>query len=232
MPRNWNKGFTKQTHPSVLRISQTMKERGLDNFKQWRDEMKRLGKIKSSYPELRKEGDLAELIGVILGDGHIEKFPRTESLTISANANNVGFIKRYGALTEKIFEKKPYVKKVKSANCVRIRIYQKEISSRLEIPIGDRGKCEIKIPKWIWKNTECLMRYLRGLYEAEGSFCIHEPTSTYKFLFSNRNNSLLENVFKGMQKLGFHPHVSSHQVQISKKAEVYASKKILKFRDY
>ena len=232
MPSSWNKGLTKETHPSVLQISQTMRKRKLDNFKKWRDEMKRLGKIRSSYPELEKDGDLAELIGVVLGDGHIEKFPRTECLTISANAHNAGFIKRYADLVEKIFEKNPYVKKVKSVNCTKIRIYQKEISSRLAIPSGDRGKCKMRTPGWIWKNTKYLIRYLRGLYEAEGSFCVHKPTSTYKFLFSNRNESLLANVFKGMRKLGFHPHVSSHQVQISRKVEAYASKKLLEFRSY
>jgi hypothetical protein len=48
MPSNWNKGFTKETHPSVKKISTTMKKRGLDNFYQWREKMKKVGKIPST----------------------------------------------------------------------------------------------------------------------------------------------------------------------------------------
>ena len=94
-PAPWCKGFTKETHPSIARMVKTFKARKIDNFKEWREKMKKMGKIPSDYPSFKKNGDLAELIGVILGDGHIAKFPRTEALTIFSNSNNVGFIKRY-----------------------------------------------------------------------------------------------------------------------------------------
>lgn len=97
-PAPWCKGYTKETHPSVLKISKTFKKKKIDNFKEWREKMKKMGKIRSSYPLFKKDGNLAELIGVILGDGNILKFPRTEALTISSNAKNSGFIKRYSSL--------------------------------------------------------------------------------------------------------------------------------------
>ena len=132
------------------------------------------------------------------------------------------------------FDKKPYVKKVSSSNCVRIRIYQKEISSRLGIPFSPRGKLNIKIPSWIFSNKEYIVRYLRGLYEAEGSHCVHLPTSTYKLFFSNKNVSMLKNVFQLVEKLGFHPHMSMKNcsVQLSKKDEVERAIRLLKFRRY
>jgi hypothetical protein len=184
-----------------------------------------------SYPDLEKAGELAELIGVVLGDGNICKFLRTESLEIAGNSNNKGFIRRYGRIVEKVFSKKPTITKLPT-NCIKIRIYQKNISKRLNIPAGARGKIDFSIPSWILNNKEFLISYLRGLYEAEGSFCIHKPTYTYKFLFSNKNESLLNNVFRGMKILGFHPHRSGYQVQISKKKEVYNAKKLLRFRSY
>lgn len=231
--KSWNKGFTKYTHPSVLKISETFKRKKLDNFKRWRDEMKKLGKIRSSYPIFKKEGDLAELIGVVLGDGHIGFFPRSESLTIACNAKNRGFIKRYKNLIRKFFEKNPYEgRSGRDKNCVRVRVYQKNISKRLDIPIGSRRNINFKTPQWILKNREYLKRYLRGLYEAEGSYCIHKPTYTYKFLFSNRNKSLLQNVYSGLKILGFHPHRSEYKIQISKKEEVYRIKDLLEFRQY
>jgi DNA-binding transcriptional regulator WhiA len=232
MPSNWNKGQTKYTNLSVKKISDTMKAKGIDNFSKWREEMRKLGKIKSVYPDFDKNGDLAELIGVILGDGHIEVFPRSESLSLFSHSDDHGFVSRYSDLIQKIFKKKPYVAKRKGENCIKISIYENKISSRLNIPSGARGKKEISVPNWILSNTEFIVRYLRGLYEAEGSYCVHKPTRTYKLFFSNRNQSLLKNVFLLVKKLGFNPHMRYCDVQVSRKAEVCALIKLLQFRKY
>jgi hypothetical protein len=229
---SWNKGFTKETHPSVLKISKTMRRKKIDNFRRWREKMKTLGKIPRNYPTFPPSQFLAEYIGVVLGDGNISKFPRTERILISANSNNPGFIKRYSVLTEIIFKKKPTINRVSNKNSTRISLYQKDISKRLCIPFGNRNNLNIKIPGWILKNKNYLIGLLRGLYEAEGSFCIHKPTYTYKFLFSNRNESLLENVYRALKTLGFHAHKSKDKIQISKKEEVYKIKNLLKFRQY
>jgi hypothetical protein len=230
-PATWSKGYTKETHPSIARMVRTFKKKKIDNFSEWRKEMKKLGKIKSNYLSFERNGDLAELIGAILGDGNIFKFPRTEALTIASNAKNVGFVRRYSLLVEKVFSKKPTLNKPYDG-CVKIRLYEKNISQRLNIPMGSRKNRKIGVPSWISKNREYLIRYLRGLYEAEGSFCVHRPTYTYKFLFSNKNESLLNNVYRSLKKLGFHPHASKYQIQVSRKEEVYGVKDLIKFRQY
>src|SRR3989338_8424760 len=107
MPSNWAKGFTKETHPSIRKRADTMRLRKIDNFATWRENMKAVGKIRSVYPQFKRGGDLAELVGVVLGDGHIRRFPRTEELSIFSNSNNIGFVKRYAGLVEKLFSKRP-----------------------------------------------------------------------------------------------------------------------------
>jgi hypothetical protein len=213
MPRNWNKGFTKSTHPAVLKISQTMKAKKIDNFSGWRKQMIREGKLKAHYKAFKKNGDLAELIGVTLGDGTITQYARTEEIRIFSNSNNKGFVERYSSLVEQIFEKKPYVVKEKNVNCIKISLYQKEISKRLGVPIGKRADATIIVPDWILRDKKYIVRYLRGLYEAEGSFSVHKPTYTHKFQFSNRNKSMLFNVYTLLVILGFHPHKSPTQIQ-------------------
>lgn len=232
MSKNWNKGLTKETNYSVKKISDTMKLRKIDNFRVWRDRMKAEGKIKSEYHLLPKNEDLAELIGVVLGDGHIWKYERTEELSIFSNANNPGFIKRYSKLIDIVFNKKPTVRPHSKQNCIRIRIYEKLISKRLGVPISPRLHKKIDIPLWISKNKKYVIRYLRGLYEAEGSHSIHLPTYTYKVHFSNRNESMLKNVFKLVSRLGFHPHESKYAIQLSRKDEVLRFIKLINFRKY
>lgn len=234
MPKNWNKGQTKETNISVRKISDTMKRKKIDNFKKWREMMKMEGKIKSEYPPLKKDGNLAELIGVVLGDGHIWRYDRTEELSIFSNSNNPGFVRRYADLIEKVFHKKPTIRRHSKANCIRIRIYEKYIQKRLDVPLSPRLHKKIVVQKWISNKNAHMIRYLRGLYEAEGSHSVHLPTSTYKVQFSNKNISMLENVFKIVSKLGFHPHwtKSNYLIQLSKKEEVFKFLDLISFRKY
>jgi|SRR3989344_4200889 len=232
MRTSWSKGFTKDTHPSVQKISETMKRRKIDNFAAWRLEAVRKGKWRTEFPLFVKNGDLAELIGVVLGDGHVQKFPRTERLLIFSHSNNKGFIKRYTRLVESIFEKKTYVYKETNVNCVRISLYQKNISKRLGIPTGARKLSTIVVPSWVLRNQALTIRYLRGLYEAEGSYSVHLPTSTHKFVFTNSNQSMLKNVVKLLRVLGFSPHFDRKRVQLSRRAEVERAVDLLEFRKY
>jgi hypothetical protein len=232
MKKAWNKGLTKETHPSVLKISKTMKSKEFDNFYNWREEMKRAGKIKDEYLSFKKDALLAELIGVVLGDGHIQAFPRTERLTISANSNNQGFINRYYNIVHKVFNKKPSLIKSKSANCTRISIYEKFISKRLGVPTGNRKESLNGIPRWTWRNKKFLIGCLRGLYEAEGSFVIHKPTCTFKASFSNKNPKLLKDVYEALQMLKFSPLYEKYRIMISRKKEFFALQDLINFRNY
>lgn len=228
----WNRGKNKENDERMRKISETFKKRRIDNFAVWRQEARKRGLIPAGYAPFKKDHKLAELIGVILGDGNIHKFPRAECLTIAANSNNVGFVARYSALVQEIFNKTPHVRKVKDSDCTRIRIYQQYISKRLGVPTGNRAAFQFQTPKWIWNNERFLICFLRGLYEAEGSFCVHKPTSTYKLLFSNKNMYLQSAVLQGVRKLGFHPHASGYMVQLSRKEEVYRCIEKIGFRRY
>jgi DNA-binding transcriptional regulator WhiA len=232
MHKAWNKGLTKTTSASVRKIATTMRAKRIDNFSEWRKRMKALGVIKSTYPPLEKNGDLAELIGVILGDGYIGAFPRTEVLRIVGSANNLGFADRYSKLVEKVFQKKPAVKKRNIEEAINITIYEKNISKRLGLPTGARKSIPLPLPRWISSNNAYTIRYLRGLYEAEGSISFHPKTYTHKFQFANTHDSLLDNVFNSLVRLGFHPHRSKKQIQISRKEEVQNLKNLLEFRVY
>lgn len=229
---SWNKGLTKETSLSVMKISQTMKRKHLDNFLNWRNRMKEIGKIPIEYPKFKPSEDLAEFIGVVLGDGNISRFPRTERLLLVGNANNPGFINHYAKIVMELFRKKPTIMKAKYANALRLSIYQKHIADRLEIPTGDRSKLHIKIPRWIWNSNQYVIKLLKGFFEAEGSLSIHLPTCTYNFQFKNNNTSLLSIVKRGLVLLGFHPEIRINSIRLRKRAEVENFKNIIQFRKY
>lgn len=231
-PSPWNKGKTRETDLRVRKISNTFKAKKIDNFYKWREEMKKSGAIRSFYPPLKKSTELAFLIGMTLGDGNISKFTRVERLIISLNSKYPQLVDHVNYLVSSIFEKQATAQKVKGKNCVRISVYQKNISKRLKIPAGNRRWSSTGARSWVWKSKKYLIAYLKGLFEAEGSLSIHLPTSTYNFQFSNKNQALLDNVERGLRLLGFNPEVRSDKIRLRKKKEVESFKSLIRFREY
>ncbi len=232
MRRPWNKGHTKHSHPSVRQIADTMRRRKIDNFAGWRKKQKEDGIILTSYPPLTKNEDLAFLIGMVLGDGHIYIHDRTESVRVTLGTDKPKLWKYTAAVMARVFNKEPTVRKVRNSECVTVTLYQKVLSERLGIPSGNRNNIQNALPKWIRAHRPFLVACIRGLFEAEGTFAVHRGTYTYKMIFSNRNDSLLKIVYTALVELGFHPHRSRYKVQISKKDEVYRFKKLIRFRTY
>ena len=209
-----------------------MKSKKIDNFSKWRSEMRALDKNKSKFLQLERNGDLAELLGAVLGDGNIYKHARTEALRIVSNSNNQGFVDRYVEIIYNVFGKRPSALKRKYSNAVNITIYENNISERLGIPTGAKRHLDYVIPDWIMVDESYKKRFLRGLFETDGSSSIHLRTSTYKFSFSNKNESLLNTVYNLLVSLGFHPSIGCDRVQISRKEEVRKAINLLEFRNY
>lgn len=227
----WNKGFTKDSHPSVAKISKTLKRKDTNNFSGWMIKARQTGLIPASYPAFRKNEDLAFLIGMILGDGHIDKFERTELLQVTLGTDKPELWHYTSELVRSLFEKEPTLR-FRESKCVDIRLYQKFISRRFGIPHGARGRLKLKVPSWIARSHKFTLAYLRGLFEAEASLSIHNPTYTYNLSFSNRNESLLDIVENLLSGLGFHPERRWNAVRLRKKLEVLKFVELIGFRTY
>jgi intein/homing endonuclease len=174
-----------QLKSSKEKISKTMKLGKIDNFARYRADI--LASRPESYFVIKESAQLAELLGVVLGDGYIGAHARTDVLRIACNLNNPGFIMRYSKFVESIFDKQPSVKKRLTSNCVDIVIYQKGIAERLGLETGAKTHRPFVLPEWIKSNPEYQIKFLRGLFETDGCHATHLPTYTYKFMFTNVN---------------------------------------------
>ncbi len=105
-PAPWNKGYTKEDHPSVEKTSRTFKRKGIDNFAEWRRAARENGIIPSEYPPFKRDGNLAFLIGMVLGDGHICKHERTESLRVTLGTDKPDLWKYTTKVVSDVFQKK------------------------------------------------------------------------------------------------------------------------------
>lgn len=231
-PPVWNKGLTKETHPSLKKTSNTLKNKKIDNFEKWRNKAYKEGLILKTPPKLTKNSNLAFLIGMALGDGHIQIFSRTERLIITLGTDKPKLITFTANSVRKAFNKNPKVTKAGDCNAAHISLYQKDIAVRMGVPAGSKKDVKLRLPNWIWNSKEYLIACLRGLYEAEASLCIHLPTGTYNFAFHNRNQHLLDEVEKALKTLELNPNRRKYEVRLRRKKEVEYFSKLVNFRKY
>lgn len=231
-PAPWNKGKTKLTDKRVKKISLTFKRKRLDNFFNWRETARIKGIIPDTAKPFKKGKKLAFLIGLVLGDGYLNKSSRTEVLRITLGTDKPKLWQYTTKVVTDIFDKIPYVHKRLRSAAVDIRIYQNNIARRIEIPLGRKRNKKLKLPRWIWDNKSLLIACLKGLFEAEGSLSIHNKTSTFNFSFSNTNIELLNQVQRALIYIGFHPERRSNAVRLRKKAEALSFKELINFRNY
>jgi len=223
----WNKGKTKFTHPSVLKISKTMRAKPESNFANWQKLKK-----KRLHHKIRKSKHLAELIGIILGDGCIEQFPRTERLVITCNKFQTLYIKHIHGLTKKIFHKNPSLRARKRENAVDVSLYQCDISKKIGMPSGNKIKNNVGIPNWIYQSKKYMIACLKGLFETDGCFQRDDANYAQSIEVTNKCRQLRNDIYKTLLLLGYNPQLGKTYVRLARRHEVYKFKASIDFRKY
>jgi len=227
-PMPWNKGDTKANNLGLLRLSNTLRTKKEWNFSKWQREKRPV----TRYKELLKDGNLSELIGIILGDGNLNEHPRTENLRITCNSNDAGYIEHISSLITKVFYKHPSIRKRKDENAVSVDLYQCKISERLNLPCGNKIKNNVGVPHWVFLNKDYMRRCLKGLFETDG--CFHEDIKNYTRCMEFKNNCarLRKDAYNILLKLGFNPQLGTNYVRLARRNEVYRFKELIDFRNY
>ena len=189
-----------------------------------------MGKL-NKYKKLDKNAFLAELIGIILGDGCLTKLERTESLRVICNSKDEGYVKYVSDLIERVFGKKPNYTKRKNENAIDIRLYQKFISSRLRLPSGDKINNNIGAPRWIFCKNIYMINCLKGLFDTDGHFRKDIDNYLHVIELKNRCKRILENAYRMLKILGYNPQRGKEYVRLARKNEVYDFVEAINFRN-
>lgn len=120
-----------------------------------------------------KSPDVAEFLGVLIGDGFIGSYPGRMIQITGHKINDKEYYQDYLIpLIKRIFDTKIFFHEQK--NCLRLSIYSKEIFTTLKItfdfPVGKKG--DIAIPKNMLESDECKLRLIRGLFDTDGSISL------------------------------------------------------------
>ena len=178
-------------------------------------------------------GDLAEVFGIILGDGHVQKYIRGKkvrrySLIIAGNSDtDKDFISSYiPSIFEKVFNLKGSLFFSRDENSAYYKVYGREVVEFVVsngILPGNKKINNQGIPDWIKKDKSFLLRCIKGLIDTDGSIhLISKKNRNLRINYTSYIPNLLTDVREGLIILGFSPSkiIKERQIFLTSKNDV------------
>jgi len=181
-------------------------------------EMERPKYVQKSINKIRMDENLAEIFGVLNGDGHISK--TNYEICVVGNLNE----EEYYFHLKKLFEQKfgiPFTLR-RERSTFKLRCYSKAISDLLNKKYGFIKGSKInrlKIPEKILTSKNFSKAYIRGLFDTDGGFLIRRKKDPMIHITSATPNYLKE-VKKLLETLGFFVAKGSQKIFIYRKRDV------------
>lgn len=172
--------------------------------------------------------NLAELVGIILGDGGITDY----QLKISLNKETEPeYIELVTHLIKKIFGELPkkYYFHARKEKVCDICIGGAELIKFLKkigLEKGSKVLRQAGVPEWIIKNKKYSLLCLRGLIDTDGAVYYHHHTTkgspcfNVGLTFTNHSKPLLEFVYNTLLNTGFTAKLKEHSVYLYRFKEV------------
>ena len=157
-----------------------------------------------------------ELVGIILGDGHIYHYPThfIYGLEISGNAlEDKEFFERIADYIERLIRKRPkiHVKSHKLGKSLQLLVYGKKFAYMLigkGIPFKNKSFTAIIPHKYLpWRHSK---HVLRGLFETDGSLYFSKLNGKHSYPrleIKSSSNQLIKQIFSILSKQGYNPHI-------------------------
>lgn len=178
--------------------------------------------------------ELAEFVGILLGDGSIQK----SQLQITLNSKKDEAYSRYVSnLGKTLFGELPKLTFKKKQNAINIFFNGEFLINyliRIGLYVGNKVKLQVDVPDWIKLSRKYRIVCLRGLMDTDGGVFIHKykvDGKLYKYrkiCFSNRSLPLLYFVRDVLRELGFTPKVRTKVA--NEKVWLYNEQEVDKYR--
>lgn len=161
------------------------------------------------YP--KKSSRLAELIGILIGDGGINDYQVTVTLNKETDRDYAYFVIK---LFKDLFHINSTIGEREGQNTYEITVSSRnliEYLMKLGLKKGNKVKQQIDVPDWIKRNKILATNCLRGLFDTDGCFYIDKHRYKGKvyhncaMCFRNRSIPLLLFFKTQLEQLGFHP---------------------------
>lgn len=165
----------------------------------------------------RRTPELAEFIGIMMGDGGMSRYQATITLNLVDDIEYSSFVIQ---TIERLFGYTPGVILRVDKTAIRIVMSRVKLVRFLEtlgLPTGDKIRNGLNIPQWIIESDDFLIPCIRGLVDTDGSVFTHRyiskrKTYAYKKLsFTSASTPLLYSVGTALKKYGMRPRIGSNR---------------------
>lgn len=211
--------------------------------KQWYEWWQKEGKyqkhpiigVSKSIRRPRFSKELAEFVGIMIGDGGITKAQLTITLNSKTDRQYAYFVK---TLVEKLFNVPAALRKRKNQLTLDLVISRKKLvdfcHNALGLNVGNKLKQGLDIPDWIRQRLELQKACLRGLVDTDGCIFnevhrINRKVYSYKRLnFVSYSPKLRDSVVHIFETLEMSPKIRNNRcVQIEDKEQIRRYFKII-----
>ncbi len=196
--------------------------------KKWREWWEREGKFKPlkitgplPFNKQAFSVELAEFVGIMLGDGGISEHQFTVTLNSVTDKEYLQFVQK---LIEKLFDVPVALYAHKESLAVRIVVSRTELINYLvevtELERGNKVRQQVDIPQWVKRNKAYAVACVRGLIDTDGCTIIHQYFSKgkkycYKKVgFTSRSYPLIQSVSNILLSLGIKHRIMQNKWDI------------------
>jgi len=160
--------------------------------------------------------NLAEVIGILLGDGSLSHF----QVVVTLGNKEFSYAKHVQDLMNKVFKANAKIGKRETGyhdvyfGSVDISLWLQEQGL-----VFNKVKGQVDIPKWIFSDKEYMKMCLRGFFDTDGS--VYKIRYGVQISFTNFSLPLLESLQCMLLRLQYSPScISSHKVYLTRKEDV------------
>lgn len=164
----------------------------------------------------RKTVALAELFGVLLGDGHISRY----QILVSVGSKEDSYATYVSNLIEKVFAVRPKISLSKRGHKT---VYLGSIEIvrwlRAEGLVAHKTRGQVDVPLWLQNDERFGAAFIRGFFDTDGS--IYRLRYGTQISFTNTSVPLLISLRNILKTLGYNPSVASSQkVYLTRRSDV------------
>lgn len=165
----------------------------------------------------KKSSELAEFVGIMLGDGGISK---TQVIITLNSDSDFAYSIYVRDLLKRLFSVEPSIHKKKSSRALDIVISRKNLvdyCQSIGLKVGNKIKQGVDIPDWIKRNKKFQIACVRGLIDTDGSIFAHrykvedKAYSYKKLVFTSLSRNLLHSTYSILKNLGLNPRIARDQ---------------------
>lgn len=180
-------------------------------------------KLRKTIKYPRKSLELAEFVGVVLGDGGLTAYQLRVTLNSDTDKEYGVFVR---SLIKRLFGLSSRIIFPKNGSYFDIVVYSKsliEFLVSLGLVRGSKVKNKADIPFWIKQRRTLSLRCLRGLMDTDGSFYQYNHVirntkyRNYALCFTNHSVNLINSAYSILKAARFRPSKTLKRVYLYRK---------------